>query len=84
MTPDQIAAIQARVEAAKGIIINGHSLPPYAIRDREYLLALVREQQAQIERALGLADELDAKPGHRWASSKLRAALTVTHPGTES
>jgi len=47
-------------------------------RDRAYLLAMVREQRAVIERVEAVADKLEAIRGYGRVATHLRIALTAT------
>jgi hypothetical protein len=74
-TADQLAEIEARLTGDKDDFGNGYA--DQTIRDREHLLAIIRTQQAQIERVLDLANTR-SRCGWRISADEIRKALTAT------
>jgi len=75
-TTDGLAAIEARLRADKV-----HDLgTDQCVRDRDALLAMVREQRARLDAVKDLAEYWERTPALRRvsAASKIRAALTAT------
>ena len=80
-----LAAIEARAASDRAHFANGNAFQLADSKDREYLLALVREQQAKLDRVEKVAKrELHDLPV--WYSGFIRAydvlaAITATEEG---
>lgn len=51
--------------------------------DIPYLLAELADRDEKLAKVEVVAAEFDAKPGHRWAASRLRAAVAAANGGGE-
>ena len=75
-TVDQLAAIEARLTADEAEYGTGYEWE-YSFQDRRTLLALVREQQAKLDRLNELVRYLDRlAPGDKHYAGLIRAAIT--------